>query len=341
MTFKRLRLSRSDAHDAARLGVQAAIAAAGTYVAMQLFGLSEYLLGIISAVFVVQRSLDNTLRQAVNRIEGAFLGSVIGIACLLLLPVAYGAAAALALSMLLLNAFAAFRPSWQHGAIAAVALSLRPDEGEAIETIVPRLSAIGIGVLVGAISAVVAWPETASARADKHLRRALIAIAGDLDTTSRIISGDSENGNSDGGSHSPYHFAINQAEEAAGHIRFRNADALRRRIEHVERLYNSVVILNRVAEEGYESLSGVREYRADIDALREQACAATRELAGGAPDVAAKLAPLEEAFDRIYQAALKRRAQSSSQHIVESGLLFGLHEIVLNLRALCAESDPE
>ena len=33
MTFKRLRLSRSDAHDAARLGVQAAIAAAGRTLA--------------------------------------------------------------------------------------------------------------------------------------------------------------------------------------------------------------------------------------------------------------------------------------------------------------------
>src|SRR5690606_7330121 len=151
-----------------------------------------------------------------------------------------------ALSMLVLNAIAAFRPGWRYGAVAAVALSLQPEEGEALGVIVPRLLAIGVGAVVGTASSLIVWPENSSRRAERHLRDALHAITECLDCAGLAASGSEADS---GDAWSRYHFNVRQAHVAAKSARFHKPAGLLDRIQHVERLYNSVLILDRVAEE--------------------------------------------------------------------------------------------
>ena len=142
--------SQREMKDAARLAMQSAVAAAATYLAMQVIGMPEKFVGILSAVLVIQPSVGNTMGEAWDRVAATLIGSAIGAACLLLLSGAYATAGALALSMLVINAVAGFRPEWRYGAVAAVALSLGA-ESDLWQTTQDRALAIGLGALIGIV----------------------------------------------------------------------------------------------------------------------------------------------------------------------------------------------
>src|SRR3989344_5206794 len=70
--------------DSARLAVQSAAAAAATWFVMQRLELPHTSWAVISALFVVQPSLDGTFTAALGRIAGTVVGTVVGLAPVIL-----------------------------------------------------------------------------------------------------------------------------------------------------------------------------------------------------------------------------------------------------------------
>lgn len=197
--------------------------------------------------------------------------------------------------------------------------------------IAPRLLAIGAGALVGTVSSLIVWPENSSRRAERHLRDALRAITECLDSTVLTVSGSEADG---GDAWSRYHFNIRQARSAAKSARFHKTKGLLDRLEHVERLYNSVLILNRVAEESTTAGTGAPDYRQSIDEIRRSACAVTDSLADGKDDRPEDLERVDKALSRALDAVMRRPSASESDRMLESALVFGLREVATNLHAL-------
>ncbi|MEM8756940.1 MAG: FUSC family protein, partial [Planctomycetota bacterium] len=158
--------------DAARLSVQTAVSAAAMYTLMRALGLPEIFVGVLSAVLIVQPSLGSTLGSGMRRVLATVVGCAIGVVTVLAIPYGYGTAGALAISMLVMNAVASFRPDWKYGVVAAVAISMSANEN-ALQAAGFRALSIGIGVAVGILTSVVVWPEMASTRCERKLTETL------------------------------------------------------------------------------------------------------------------------------------------------------------------------
>lgn len=328
--IEKLPLSRMRRRDAARLAIQSAAAAAGMLLLMRSLGLAEEFVGILSAVLVVQPSIGNTLGAARDRIVATLVGSAIGIACLVLLPAGYGTAAALALSMLVINAIAALRPEWRYGTVAAVALALGSD-GDAFETAKARALAIGIGAAVGAIATLVVWPDSAGKRARRHLRAALRATAKRLDAAVEgTRGGDVDDGHE---ARKQYHDHLDDAREATDGIRFGDRESMINKVEKTERLYNSALILNRVAEETDCATEGDEELARCVEEIREAACRATLALAGEDEDLDQHLETIRTELERARDSTTKSEIDPR-RHVFRTALVFGLGEVLDSLEDL-------
>lgn len=328
--IEKLPLSRLEARDAARLAVQSAAAAAGMFMLMRSLGLAEEFVGILSAVLVVQPSIGHTVGAARNRIVATLVGSAIGIGCLVLLPAGYGTAAALALSMLVINAASALRPGWRYGTVAAVALALG-SESDAFETAKARALAIAIGAAVGAIATIVVWPDSAGKRSRRHLRAALRAIAKRLDAAVEGARGGPDDDGHE--ARKKYHDHVGEAREAADGIRFGDREAMMTRVEKAERLYNSTLILNRVAEETDCATEGDEELARRVEKIREASCHAILALAGEDEELDRYLETIRTELERARSSATKSESDPP-QHVLRCALIFGLKEVLDTLEDL-------
>ncbi|MBO6782064.1 MAG: FUSC family protein [Alphaproteobacteria bacterium] len=327
-------ISEREAKDAARLAVQSAAAAAAMFVLMQSFAMPEKFVGVLSAVLVVQPSVGNTLGEAWDRVLATLVGSAIGILCLIALPVGYGTAAALAISMLVINAVASLRPEWRYGSVAAVALSLGSDT-DLVETATDRGIAIALGVGVGAAVSLAVWPDTATKRAHRHLRTCLRATAERLNAV--VDSARNTDDAKDKDARRRYHSNIDSARRAADGIRFDNADGVRERIERTARLYNSVLILNRVAEETDEVAAGNDDFADAIETVRENGCAIAAGLADGETGHADRIERIRAALEDARTFAAGNTAERDDEtraHVFRNAMVFGLGEVCDSLEDL-------
>ena len=323
-------ISQREARDAARLALQSAVAAAAMFSLMQATGMAEKFVGVLSAVLVVQPSIGNTLVKAWERFAATLIGIVIGGACLWIMPDGYGSAAALALSMLVLNAVTAFRPAWRYGVVAAVALALGSD-ADIAATALDRSLAIGIGVVIGVIVSFVIWPDSAEKRSDRFTRSALRACADCLD---RAIDAAARDETSDLSEvRSRYLSAIGSAREAASNIRFADRERPLERVRAVERFYHAILILERVVDENIEITNGQQELVEPIRTIRDCSCVIAREAADGEYQHDERLSRIDEALE-----ALRERVVSADDdprtHEYRNALLFGLDEIEDSMREL-------
>lgn len=324
-------VSREDLRDAARLSLQSAIAAAALFVAMQAVGMPEKFVGVLSAVLVVQPTVGNTLAEAWDRVAATAVGSLIGVTALVALPGGYGTAVALAVSMAVMNAAAAFRPDWRYGVVAAVALSLRSDS-DVFQTAQDRALAIALGAGVGVVTALVVWPDRASKRAHRHLRGALRAARTRLERAVERALGESEETASE--ARESFHSRLDAARSAAAGIWLGDEAAVRRRIDRTERLYNSILILHRVAEETDRALAEDDPLRERVETILECGCATLDALVEDDRD-AARLQEIEDELDRIQDAG--RPDDSEHWH----ALVFGLGEVRDSLRELLEAFDED
>lgn len=315
--------------DAARLAVQSAASAAIVFVLMHSLGLPEVYIGVLTAVLIVEPSIGSTLGQASDRFLATLVGSLIGLVCLLLLPDGYGTAAALALSMLVINAVAAFKPGWRYGVVAAVAISLGA-ESDALQTAMDRGIAIALGIAVGTVVSLVLWPDAAETRAERYLRAAISAIGRRM--TAAVEGARLSADEDDAAERRQYHDNISNARSAAEAIRFADGDTVREKIETVSRLYNSVLIVNRVAESSDGVISSNEAFQQNIENIRRCGSELVEALVQGDTDQDQRLERIGDAISAIRKMAAH---SGPGDHVLQDVLVFGLEQLAADLHSLC------
>lgn len=135
--------------DGARLTVQMTIGALAAFFAAAFTGLNETAWAVISAVFVVQGTMDSTLGSALWRVAGGAVGAMIGLACIFTIGTGgLLTVASLATGIILMGLIMARYPSLSFGLVTVVILVVSPGLGP-VENAVERTAAIAIGGLVG------------------------------------------------------------------------------------------------------------------------------------------------------------------------------------------------
>jgi uncharacterized membrane protein YccC len=319
--------------DAARLALQAATAALAVYYLMHLFELPEVYVGILSAVYIMQPSIGGTMGAAVNRVLATFVGSAIGLACLLALPDGFGTPVALASSLLVINAAAVLKPAWQYGVVAAVAVALGSDS-DALATAIERATAIGAGAGVGIAAVLLIWPESAAMRFERYLRAALVALARRLDTAIAHAEGDTDA--SDTEADATYRYRIDDATAAAAAIKLSRRDRQHDRLRLVRRLYHSIIILDRAVATATDDEIDTRDaFRDQIESVRAAGHDIIQRLLDDEPGHDDDLERIDVALARARR-IMGDDALAGSPHLVRATLVFGLSEIRKTLQELVA-----
>ncbi|MFN3233319.1 MAG: FUSC family protein [Alphaproteobacteria bacterium] len=322
-------ISRQQARDSARMAIQSAVAAALTFLIMQSLDMPEKFVALLSAVLVVQPSVGNTIAEARDRVVATLFGSFIGFVCLVLIPHGYGTAGALVISLLFINSVAAFRPAWRYGVVAAVALSLG-SENEAMAVAQDRGLAICLGVAVGIITSLVAWPDTTSERVHSHLSTALHAAADRLeDVIKNTREGEDEDQDA---ARTRYHSNMQDARTAADGVRINDEERLDEKIDNVERLYNSILIINRVAEDSDPLGDDSDDHTKAVEAFREEACSIARSLADG-EEFDGSISKIRDQIDDL-RAPLGDETDDARERTFQAALIFGLGEVADSLEGL-------
>lgn len=312
--------------DAARLGVQAAVAAAAQYSIMRALEMPEQFVGIISAVLVVQPSIGNTLVAAQHRFVATVIGCVVGVASFLLLPDGYGTAVALAVAMLAMNVLAGLKPRWRYGVVAAIALALG-SEGNIVQTSIDRILSIGLGVVVGTVVSLVVWPEKSSARAKRHLRDALDSICDGLQQS--IDASTSDESVSELDAKRRFAREISKARDAASAVRIADDSQLREDIDNTERLYHATLILLRVSEEIDAQEEGGDELTQRLNDIGDRMCQAISKISDKRESLNGELEKIRSQLDGFRDQIEQFPSSATSVH----ALHFGLDEIEDSLTA--------
>ena len=293
-----LDLNKRTHRDAARLAIQSAVAAAAMFALMKALDMPERFVGVLSAVMVVQPSAGAAISEAKDRFLATIMGAVIGVGCLILLPSGYGTAAALALSMLVMNAVAGFRSEWRYGVVAAVALALGSEQ-DAFQTALDRSLAIGVGVVLGALVAFIVWPEKAEDRTRRSLKEAWRALADYLEQTVRKVTGEQAK---DEHPVRPYRQPLTAAMRAVEDVSFADTGALERQLTATRSVASLTQFLDRIGDEAGPAKDGA--LRESVHRATEAASDVLRALAQDEP-------PPEAAFDTLTEALrAAREAQS-------------------------------
>lgn len=324
MSKRLLNVSAGTLRDTLRRGLQSAIAATATFAAMQVLGLEEEYIAILGAVLILQPSVGGTMGAALSRLQATLVGSLLGLACIFLLPDRWGTSAALALSMMVVGGFAGLRSDWTYGAVAAVGIALAPADAP-LATAWSRGLGLLVGAGVGVLVSLLVWPDRAEARFERHLRAALRATATRLsDAIDAAMTTGREAAPPD---HvAAYHKALGLAQEALEATKLVERAGMQRRLEALRRLYNSVIILDRAAESGEPPLAGSEEPSRLVGALREDACNILTGLAESRGEPDRQTRGIDEELARL-RAALAQDDPSSESHLSRDAVAFGLREV--------------
>ncbi|MDO1501861.1 FUSC family protein [Winogradskyella maritima] len=235
--------SKVEIKDALRLALQSAVSAALTFVILKYFNLPEVFVAVLSAVLVVEPSIGNTFIAAKGRVLATIVGSAIGFILLVVIPWGFGTALSLAIAMFVLNGISSFKPTWRYGVVAAVAIALG-STNDAWDTSLDRIIAIGIGVAVGILVSFVVWPEKSETRTKRHIKNALRALYKRFE----FAIDNTRSEENEGSAHaSKFHESLSKAKQSVGSITFNDPKGFRNQINQIEKLYNSTLIINRVA----------------------------------------------------------------------------------------------
>lgn len=239
--------------DALRLALQSASAALVTYIVISYLRPGQAFLAILSAVLIIGFNVGGTMHAAKNRTLATLLGCVLGILSVWLMPHGWGTSVAIVITMFILNAIAAVKQEWRYGVVAAISIALGSDEN-ALEISIDRLIAIGTGALIGVVAALVIMPEKAEDRARRYMKNAIRKIG---ERFSIVIENTrAEEVKSTKESQKQIQNNLNNARETAGQIQFYDSKVLWKCIDALERIYNSVVMLDRVATESNTEIGG-------------------------------------------------------------------------------------
>ncbi|EYD71548.1 hypothetical protein Rumeso_04949 [Rubellimicrobium mesophilum DSM 19309] len=323
-------LHRDAWRDAARLGVQAGVAGAVAYVVARWLGFVDPFLVIMMAVTGIERSVGGTLGQLAIRLQSALAGSLLGLLCLAVVPGGWGTAAALGLSLLVIMGASALRPSWALGVVPVVGMALGGDQGPLVETATTTSVGIVAGGAIGVVVAMLVWPDRAEARFERQFRRALRATATRL---SDALEATVEEGREARVAEhvSAWGEAVWLAQEAMASAKFVDREGMRRRIEALRELHDSVIILDRAA--GAEAAPAAGEgMRGEVEALRRETCEALTRMAEGRR-AEAGIGEIDSLLSRL-KAAVDAGEAVAPEHDAQTAVAFGLREVRRTLEAL-------
>lgn len=339
---------RRDYRDALRLALQAAVAGAALYVLMQVLGLPEKFVGVLSAVFVVQPSVGSAMTTGWNRFLSTLVGSGVAVLCLMAMPDGWSAAVALAVTMFVIHAVAGLKPDWRYGVVAAVAISISTGE-KPMETALDRCIAIGLGVAVGFLTSLVVWPERASTRAARDVDSALLAVVQWNRAVLSRVSGrsrdDGRDGEEDGDGRdadeagqealSRYHSKMESARSAAGSMRVGKGGHLWGRIEAIERVYHAMVMMERSIESVREHAAAGEGVARALERMRGLTGEIAEALADGERGQQEKIDALGEAIESARSAVNESRGDSEHREQRRlDALLFAADELRLDFERL-------
>jgi len=320
--------------DALRMAIQSSVAAASQYIVMQMLGMPEKFVGILSATLVLSPSIGSTLVSAQQRFVATLVGCVIGITGFAILPDGYGIAFLLAVGAFVMNFVAGYYPRWQYGLVAVVALVLQADS-DPWQTAVDRLLSIGLGVFIGTIASIVIWPERTTTRVKRYLNSALDAVGDLLANSIRSATEDDE--------HSElmtikrrYSREISNARKAVAGIRIADGKGLEKKIEMVERLYDAIVILERVSTESLEQ-GGVSEMADSIQQVRKNACQVISDVRDRTHAAEQHLKELRDDLNS-YRDGITSGEVSDSE-LLQQAMHFGFNEVEDSLSRYIQEND--
>ena len=324
-------ISIDQAKDAFRLAIQSTASITITYLVVQKFEITDIFVALLSAVLVVEPTIADTINQARNRITATFVGSVIAFFLVAILPWGLGTIISLAVTMFIINGIAGFKPSWRYGTVAAVAISLGSNDN-AFDTSWHRLMAIGIGLSIGIIISFIIFPDKAENRAKRHIRKALRAAAARFEIALNNTRKKDNNDFTDAASQ--FHKNINAAQKTANAIKFTNKSIILRRIENTRKLYNSILIIHRVAQSSKEDItSGDSGIEKDSQIVREKASQILKALADNKEidekDLKIFSELVEEAKEHIVL-----NPDNKSINMLRQTLVFGLTEVRESIEAL-------
>ncbi len=252
--LKRLKkIVANNKKDILRLSLRSAVAAVVTYALIFYIRPDQAFLAILSAVLILDFHTGSTLNAAKNRIFATLFGSILGVLSVWLLPYGWGTAAALALSMLVLNAIAAVKSEWRYGVVAAIAISLGA-ETNALGISIDKLIAVGTGAGVGVLVSVLVLPHKAEVRARTYMRKAIKSM-GDRFTIV-IQNTKSDEGKSPKEARKNFYSNMGIARASAKHIKFYNAENIWNAIDAIEKVYISVVIVDRISAKTKTEIGG-------------------------------------------------------------------------------------
>jgi uncharacterized membrane protein YccC len=329
--LERLRDIHRDAwRDAGRLGLQSGVAAALAYLAADASGKLEPFLVIMMAVTSLQHSVGGTIGQASIRLQSAVAGSGLGLLALLVVPAGWGTAAALGVALCAVGVAMALRSSWQLAVIPAVGMALEGKE-DLIHTAIVTSSGILIGAAIGTAVSALVWPERAEVRFERHFRQALRATATRL--TDAIEATVEEGRTPHVGEHvSAWNEAVWLAGEALGEAMFVERDAMRRRLDALRELHESVTILDRAAEAADPPLS-VELMRDQVEGLKRDACAVLTNLAEGRRQSQGRIRAMDETLARLRR-VMEAEDVGAEEGEMNAAVAFGLSEVRRTLAAL-------
>ncbi|CAA9414958.1 MAG: hypothetical protein AVDCRST_MAG15-1828 [uncultured Rubellimicrobium sp.] len=315
--------------DAARLGLQSAVAAAAAYAAATWLELEEFLV-VMMAVTSLQRTVGGTIGQAVIRLQSALAGSLLGLVCLLLLPEGWGTAVALAVALFVVGASMTLRPNWSLAVVPAVGMSLGGTDGGVVETAAVTSLGIVVGALIGVVVSLLVWSDRAEARFERQFRAALRAAATRL---SDAVEATLEAG------HEPrvpehvgaWNEAVWLAQESLSDARFVDSGGMQRRLDALRELHESIVILDRAAEVESPPPS-VEVMRDQVHALRRDTCAVLTGMAEGR-DAGGRMGAIDATLGELRR-RLDEEDPHSPEHEVHAAVAFGLREVRRTLAAL-------
>jgi Fusaric acid resistance protein-like len=243
------------------MAAQTAVAALATYAVVRFAGMAEGTWAVISALFVVQQSVGGTVGAALARAGGTVLGTLFGLACVLLIghsEVRAGVSLLLAASTLTFVA-ALVHPGLRYGVVVAAIMILGPG-GDVVESAWDRAAAIGLGTVLGALASVLVFPAPAHRDAEERLGHALRRCGDLLATGIAGLTGDAAGGgsNANEGETSAIHDDILDDLEAARGMALQSYYPRLRRLRRraptpppgdllfaVERLWHTLIMVDR------------------------------------------------------------------------------------------------
>lgn len=329
-------ISKDEAQDAFRLAIQSAIAGAVCYYLMVLFSISERFVGVLSAILVIESSIGNTLTQAKGRLLSTLVGAVIGFIFVVLIPWELGVVLSLLLSLFIINGIASFRPEWRYGVVAAVALALG-SEGDAFDLVLSRLISIAFGVTIGITTSLLIWPSTAESRTLKFIRKALkntidrfqIEFKNTRDKKNKKATKVNNN----------FSTNLNQAKKTAKSISFNDKTELLELIKSTERLYNSITIIQRVADKSNNNITdGESGVEKDSEKVIDKACQIIKKFTNKEKVENDEIEDFSKLI-KTTKANIQLTADDKELSILRNTFIFGLIEIEESIKKLCENFD--